>query len=107
MGGVGKVDVGTPVDVVTMKVPAWPTVKVVPKGLVILHACASLTVRVNFWVAEPATFVAVIVTGYVPAAVGLPENVPVPSKLSLNVIPDGRPVADNVHVGHPVDLTVV
>ena len=49
----------------TVKVPAWPTVKVVPAELVIRHAW--LTVRVKLWVAaEPTPFVAVIVNGYVP-----------------------------------------
>ena len=56
---------GTPV-VVTVKVPAWPTVKVVPAGLVIWRAW--LTVRVKVWVAAgPTPFVAVIVNGYVSA----------------------------------------
>ena len=41
-----------------------------------------------------------IVNVYVPAVVGVPESVAVPSPLSLNVTPDGSaPVSDNVHVG--------
>ena len=96
--------VGTPVDV-TVKVPAWPTVKVAWLALVIVHARAGLTVRVRFWVLEPATFVAVIVTGYVPAVVGVPEIVPVPP--AVNVSPGGNvPVSDHVHVGTPVDVGV-
>ena len=76
----------------TVKVPAWPTVKVVPAALVIVHACAVLTVRVKAWVSGPIPFVAVIVNGYVPAVVGVPASVPVPSTLSVNVTPDGSPV---------------
>ena len=55
---------------------------------------------------------AVIVNVYVPAVVGVPASVPVPSRLSVNVTPDGSPVcrstADtaNPHVGDPVDVTV-
>ena len=40
--------VGTPV-VVTVKVPGWPTLKVVPAELVIWHTW--FTVRVKLWVA--------------------------------------------------------
>ena len=56
---------GTPV-VVTVKVPAWPTVKVVPARLVIWHAW--LTVRVKLWVALKGAIRlrAVIVNVYVP-----------------------------------------
>ena len=99
---------GHPVDV-TVKVPAWPTVKVAWSAPVILHAAWG-TVRVKFWVAAgPTPFVAVIVNVYVPAvpAAGVPDNVAVPLLLSLNVTPDGSaPVSDNVHVGTPVDVTV-
>ena len=60
-----NVQVGHPVDL-TVKVPDWPTSKVVWSSLVILHA--SLTVRVKVWVASGLTpFVAVIVNVYVPA----------------------------------------
>ena len=54
-------------------------------------------------------FVAVIVNGYVPPvpAAGVPESVAVPSKLSLNVTPDGSaPVSDKSALGTPVDVTV-
>ena len=81
---------GTPVDV-TVKVPAWPTVKVVPPGLVIWHAW--LTVRVKFWVAIKGgtRLAAVIVNVYGPVvpAPGVPESVAVPFLLSLKVTPDG------------------
>ena len=54
---------------------------------------AWLTVRVKVWVvAEPIPFVAVIVIGYVPAAVvaaDASEIVAVPFPLSLNLTPDG------------------
>jgi len=101
-----NVALGTPVAV-TVKVPAWPTVKVVPAGLVIPGDWR--TERVKVWVAlEPTPFMAVIVTVYSPpeSAAGVPEIVPVPSPLSVSVTPGGRPVADNAHVGSPVDLTV-
>ena len=49
---------------------------------------------------------AVIVNAYVPAVVGVPEIVPVPSPLSVYVTPAGRPVADDAHVGDPVVVTV-
>jgi hypothetical protein len=95
---------GTPV-VVTVKVPACPTVKVAWWALVIAHACAGTTVSVKVWVASgPTPLWAVIVTEDVPGAVGVPENVPVPSPLSLKLIVGGRLVVDNLHVGHPVDV---
>ena len=98
---------GTPVDV-TVKVPAGPTVKVVPAGLVIRHAW--LTVRVKGWVAAGLTpFVALIVNGYVPPvfAAGVPASVAVPFPLSVNVTPDGRVSgAGKMHVGYPVVVTV-
>ena len=98
---------GTPVDL-TVKVPAWPTVKVVPAGLV--NAGAWLTVRVKLWVAaEPTPFVAVIVNLYGPAesAAGIPESAAEPSPLSVNMTPDGSlPDSDKPEVGTPVDLTV-
>ena len=59
------------------------------------------------WVASGLTpFVAVIVTAYVPPepAAGVPESVAVPSPLSVNVTPAGKPVADNAHVGVPADV---
>ena len=57
-----KTQGGTPL-VVTAKVPAWPTVKVVTAELVIVHVIG-WTVRVKVWVAGGvATFVAVIVNG--------------------------------------------
>ena len=102
-----KPGVGTPL-VVTVKVPAWPTVKVVPAGLVTLGAW--LTVRVKGWVASGLTpFVALIVNGYVPPvfAAGVPASVAVPSPLSVNVTPDGSVSgAGKVHVGYPVVVTV-
>jgi len=57
-----KTQGGTPL-VVTVKVPAWPTVKVSTAELVIVHVIG-WTVRVKLWVAGGvATFVAVIVNG--------------------------------------------
>ena len=102
-----KVAVGTPVEV-TVKVPAWPTVKAVPRRLVILGAW--LTVRVKAWVASGLTpFVAVIVNGYGPLepGAGVPARVAVPSLLSVNVTPVGSvPVSDKAAVGTPVEVTV-
>ena len=65
--------------------------------------------RVKVWlVAEPTPFAAVIVNVYVPAVVGAPEIVAVPSPLSVNKTPDGRlpDVTDKPGVGNPVDLTL-
>ena len=92
----------------TVKVPAWLAVKVVPAGLATLGAWS--TVRVKGWVASGLTpFVAVIVNGYVPPvfAAGVPASVAVPSPLSVNVTPDGSVSgAGKVHVGYPVVVTV-
>ncbi len=93
--------VGVPV-VVTVKVPAWPAVKVVPAGLVIWHAWR--TVRVKTWVASGLTpFVAVIVTAYVPPepAAGVPASVAVPSPLSVNVTPGRQTRRGQCAPGHP------
>ena len=102
-----NVELGTPL-VVTVKVPAWPAVKVVPAGLVIPGAW--LTVRVKLWVASGMTsFVALIVNGYVPPvfAAGVPASVAVPFLLSVNVTPDGSVSgAGKMHVGYPVVVTV-
>ena len=102
---------GTPV-VVTVKVPAWPTLKVVPAALVIWHAW--LTVRVKLWVALKGAIRlrAVIVNVYVPLVpvAGVPESVAVPFLLSLNVTPDGSGgtpgVADKLMGSVPVVVTV-
>ena len=62
--------------------------------------------RVKDCVSEPATFVAVILNGYVPPvpAAGVPASVAVPSPLSLNFTPRGSaPVSDKPGVGAPVD----
>ena len=62
----------------------------------ILHAW--LTVRVKVWVSvKMNAFLAVIVNVYVPPVpeAGVPDNVAVPSLLSLNPTPDGSaPVSD-------------
>ena len=101
---------GTPA-VVTVKVPACPTVKVVPARLVIWHAW--LTVRVKLWVALKGAIRlrAVIVNVYVPVApvAGIPESVAVPFPLSLNLTPDGSggtaSVADKLMGSVPVVVT--
>ena len=70
-----KPGVGTPVDL-TVKVPAWPAVKVVQAEAG--DPGAWLTVRVKGWVASGLTpFVAVIVNGYGPPvfAAGVPASV--------------------------------
>jgi hypothetical protein len=107
VSGAGKMHVGYPV-VVTVKVPAWPTVKVAESALVIWHAWS--TVRVKLWVAAGLTpFVAVMVNGYGPLvfAAGVPEIVAVPSPLSVHVSPGGSaPTTDNWHGGDPVTVTV-
>ena len=108
VSGAGKMHVGYPV-VVTVKVPAWPTVKVAESALVIWHAWS--TVRVKLWVAAGLTlFVAVIVIGYVPPepGAGVPASVAVPFPLPVNVSPGGSsPVSDNVHGGTPVTVMIM
>src|SRR5712691_10538078 len=76
--------------VVTVKVPAVPTVNVVAFALVM--AGAWFTVRVKLCDGlEPALFVAVKVSPYVTPvpAPGVPLKVPVPLPLSTNVTPLG------------------
>ena len=81
--------VGVPV-VVTVKLPAVPTVNVVLLALVI--AGAWFTVRVKLWLAGvPTPLLAVIVIGYLPPvpAAGVPLSVAVPFPLLTNVTPLG------------------
>ena len=84
-----SVGVGIPV-VVTVKLPAVPTVKVVLVALVI--AGAWLTVRVKLWVAEkPLAAVKVRVIDAAGARLpGVPASVAVPLPLSTNVTPAGQ-----------------
>jgi hypothetical protein len=99
--------VGLPV-VVTVKLPAVPTVNVVPFALVI--AGAWFTFSVKLWLAAvPTPLLAVKVSGYVPPAPDavVPLRVPVPFPLSLNVTPLGSaPVSLSEGVGLPVAVTV-
>ena len=101
---------GLPV-VVTVNVPAMPTVKVVVAALVIVGATGvGLTVRVKDWVALGAMpLFAVIVKGYDPTVptAGVPLNVAVPLPLSTNVTPAGNtPASFNAALGLPVVVTV-
>jgi hypothetical protein len=68
-----------------------------------------VTVRVKAWVAVPVLFLAVRVSGYIPAAAfaGVPQIVAVPSPLSANLTPDGSPPALVIlGTGSPVVVTV-
>src|SRR6185437_4933612 len=100
--------VGSPV-VVTVNVPAWFRARVALLALVIDGACS--TVSVYDWVALGATpLAAVIVIGKLPAAVGVPERVAVPSLLFTKVTPGGSaPVLERTieaPLGVPVVVTV-
>jgi hypothetical protein len=102
--------VGAPV-VVTVKLPAVPTVNVVLLALVIAGAAgAAFTVKVKVWLAElPTPLLAVIVREYVPPLpdAGVPLSVAVPFPLFTNVTPLGRvPVSVTDGVGAPVVVTV-
>jgi hypothetical protein len=96
-----QVGAGVPVAV-TVKVPAVPTVYVVLFALVI--AGAEFIVNVKLWLAFGVTpFCAVIVIGYVPPAVGVPDRIPV---AALNVMPFGSvPLTFSVGAGVPVAVT--
>jgi len=96
---------GVPV-VVTVKLPAMPTVKAVLFALV--TAGASITVNVKLWFAGvPDPLLAVIVREYVPPDAGVPPSVAVPFPLSTKVTPLGNaPVSVNDGVGDPVVVTV-
>jgi len=99
--------VGAPV-VVTVKLPAVPTVNVVLLLLVI--AGAWFTFSVKLWLAGvPTPLLAVIVREYVPPVpdAAVPLSVAVPFPLSLNVTPLGSaPVSVREGVGAPVVVTV-
>ncbi len=91
---------GNPV-VVTVNVPGAPIGNVVAAALVIAGGWFTVSVKVCVTgVAVP--FVAVNVSGYVPAvpAAGVPASVPVPSPLSVKVTPVGSaPLTDRVGTG--------
>jgi hypothetical protein len=96
---------GKPV-VVTVKVPAWPTVNVVLAALVIAGAWPIVSVK--FCVALlPTPLLAVNVMGKVPVAPAVPLSVPELFPLSTNVTPAGS-VPDSVRdaVGTAVAVTV-
>jgi hypothetical protein len=95
--------------VVTVKVPAAPTVNVVLFALV--NPGAVFTVSVKLWLAGvPIPLAAVRVMRYVPlvAAAGVPDTVAVPFELGVNVTPLGNavPVSLNTGVGNPAVVTV-
>lgn len=100
-------------EVVTVKVPALPTVKVVFAKLVNCGGLAGgvLTVRTNAWAGEePAAFDAVNVMLYDPPVPtpGVPDRVPVPLPLSVNDTPEGNaaPPREIDGTGNPVAVTV-
>ncbi|WP_206743439.1 hypothetical protein, partial [Kitasatospora sp. MBT63] len=65
------------------------------------------TVRVKAWVTgSPTPLVAVMVSVLVPAPVGVPDSVAVPSPLSANDAHGGRPDAFRAGLGAPVAVTV-
>src|SRR5207344_2215511 len=86
------VDAGVPV-LVTVKVPAVPTVNVALFALVIAGAdCAMFTVNVKGWFAgAPTPLLAISVREYVPfvPVAGVPLSVAVPFPLLTKVIPLG------------------
>src|SRR6266545_6032892 len=99
--------IGKPV-VVTVNVPALPTLNVVLLALVM--AGAWLTVRVKLCVAFGVTpLFAVMVIGYVPPVPGsgVPASVAVPSLLLTNVTPLGSAPVSLMHIDAPVGKPVV
>src|SRR5271155_4227180 len=96
-----KVGAGLPVAV-TVKVPAWPWVKVVELAEVMVGA--SSTVRVKAWVASgESPLVASMVIGKLPDWVGSPESTPA----LVRVTPFGSdPVSVKVGEGTPVAVKV-
>ena len=88
--------VGLPV-VVTVNDPAVPTVNVAELPLVIFGACWMVMVSVC-WI-EPYALVAVSGIAYVPALFGVPAREAVPSPLSVNVTPGGRPDSPQLGAG--------
>src|SRR6516162_3474188 len=64
-------------------------------------------VRVNVWLVEPATLVAVMVSVKVPAVFDLPDMVAVPLPLFLKLTPVGSvPVLVSDGAGNPTVVTV-
>jgi hypothetical protein len=91
--------------VLTVKLNGVPTVAVAVAPLVIAGACT--TVREKLWVAVPTLFVAEMVRGNSPPAVGAPEMVAVPLLLLVNATPPGRvPVSVSEGTGVPDVVTV-
>src|SRR5664280_87152 len=99
-----SVAVGEPV-VVTVKVEALPTVGVTRELLVNFGGVPMVMVRAC--VTEPLALVAVRVSVEVPAVVGVPVMVAVPSPLLVKRTPVGTvPVSVMAAVGEPVVVTV-
>ncbi len=94
--------------VVTVKVPAEPSVKAVLAPDVMEGGPS--TVRVKLWLASGLTpLAAPMVSRYTPWApvAGVPARVAVPSPLSVKVTPLGSaPFSVSAEVGNPVDVTV-
>ena len=87
-----------------MNAPAVPTVNVAELPLVIAGACWTVTVSVCW--TEPYAFVAVSGMAKVPAVLGVPARVAVPSLLSVNVTPGGRLDSPQLGAGYPPALMV-
>src|SRR5262245_30408091 len=85
--------VGNPL-VVTVKVPAMPTMNVVALALVIVGGAFTLRLTI-FWPVQPPPSVAVIVAVKGPLCVGVPVTSP---ELEPMLTPFGRLVADQVIV---------
>ena len=92
--------------VVTLKLSEVPVEKSTESADVITGAL--FTVNVKDWLASGLTpLLALMVSGKVPPAVGVPGRVAVPSPLSTNVTPEGRPpVSESDGVGNPAVVTV-
>src|SRR5438477_6492003 len=99
---------GKPV-VVTVNVPATPTVKVAAFALVIAGGWRTVSVN-DCGAVDPTTLAAVKLSAYVPPVPrsGVPLSVPVPSPLSLKVTPPGRATPPRAieGAGKPVVVTV-
>src|SRR5450631_2320158 len=79
----------------------------VPKFRLDGERLSPATLRVKFCGVVVTGLVAVNTTGNVPATIGVPESVPVPFPLSINVTPAGRaPALAMLGVGKPVVVTV-
>jgi hypothetical protein len=94
---------GDPV-VVTVKVPAVPTVKAVDAALAKTGPWPTMIESV--WLAfGPTPFAAVMLTGNVPVVLGVPDRSAVPLPWSASTSPSRAPTSVMADVGEPVVVT--